>query len=121
MRTLLVAMSMSVIASAQTISGIVVDEKGAPLTGVLVAHVVVAWRPFLTDANGAFSVSPRGAAVVFRKQGYASTFVQIGAQHDFRIELHPAVEHQLSGCDARSRCAKFDGGGRNVVFSHAGQ
>ncbi len=111
MNKLLMLAFVSLAASAQTISGIVVDEKGAPLAGVLVAHVVVDWRPFLTDANGAFSVSPTGAAIVLRKKGYDSTFVQIGTQRDLRIELHPATEHTLPSCDAKSRCNKFQRGG----------
>ena len=116
MRTLLLIAALSFAASAQTISGIVVDEKGAPLAGVSVQHVVFAFRPLLTDANGAFRVSPGGAAVVLRKAGYDSAFLRIGTERNFRIEMHPARERHLPKCEANARCEKFGGATGSLCF-----
>ncbi len=94
-RLLLLMSLISAVASAQTVSGIVVDEKGAPLSGVRVKLNKV------TDADGRFEdVTP---PIVLRKPEYVSKFVGPDAEGELRVVLDTAPQKWIPVC--QKKCA----------------
>jgi hypothetical protein len=105
MRTLILVTAISFIASAQTISGIVVDEKGAPLDDVRVEYKKV------TNSDGRFANVP--VPTVLRKSGYSSVFVRDGAT-DLHVVMKKASVGGLPQCT--KRCETVEGWQTSFCF-----
>ncbi len=88
--TILAASFLGTLASAQNraISGIVVDESGAPVVGAAVVLVGNTSVGAVTSLDGTFGLSvPAGASISVTCIGYAEQVIPVGNQSQFRIVL----------------------------------
>ncbi|MBR1489276.1 MAG: SusC/RagA family TonB-linked outer membrane protein [Bacteroidales bacterium] len=88
--TILAATFLGTVASAQNraISGIVVDESGAPVVGAAVVLVGNTSVGAVTSLDGTFGLSvPAGASISVTCIGYAEQVIPVGNQSQFRIVL----------------------------------
>ena len=88
--TILAASFLGTLASAQNraISGIVVDESGAPVVGAAVVLVGNTSVGAVTSLDGTFGLSvPAGASISVTCIGYAEQVIPVGNQTQFRIIL----------------------------------
>ena len=88
--TILAASFLGTVASAQNraISGIVVDESGAPVVGAAVVLVGNTSVGAVTSLDGTFGLSvPAGASISVTCIGYAEQVIPVGNQSQFRIVL----------------------------------
>ena len=87
---ILAATLLGTVASAQNraISGIVVDESGAPIVGAAVVLVGNTSVGAVTSLDGTFGLSvPAGASISVTCIGYAEQVIPVGNQSQFRIIL----------------------------------
>jgi len=72
---------------AVTITGTVVDEKGAPLPGVSV-QIKGSAKTVATSGTGTFSISvERGAILVFRYIGFEVKEITVGTENNLKVTL----------------------------------
>lgn len=75
----------------RTISGVVVDDSGQPVSGAHIDHSDIEPREQLfTDDRGRFQIRTRAPAVVIRKLGYNGQLVRISGL-ELRVVLHRAT------------------------------
>src|SRR5262245_30836714 len=93
--------------SPVTLSGVVKDDSGAPISEVSIDHAGSGIAK--TDAQGRFEISTRAPAVVFRKSGFQSRYLHVEKDQSFGLSIRldgPAP--QAPECGRQSRCSSLD-------------
>lgn len=80
-------------ASAQTVTGMLTDEKGEALIGATIQVKGVADQGTITDADGSFSLNAkRGDVLVFNYVGYRTQELLLGSETRIQVQLELAAE-----------------------------
>lgn len=99
------------------VAAVVVDREGKPIPGVSVDHHGNLRQTVLTNADGRFELQTKAPALVLRKDGYRSHFMQVSATVQARVILDPAESAGTpKGCTTASHCESIEGWGAEFCF-----
>jgi hypothetical protein len=80
------------------LSGVVTDQQGNPVAGARFDHLDELAKSRYVDAEGKFEFYTKGAALVLRKVGFNSVFLEAREARDLTIVLTPAVSRAFPTC-----------------------
>ncbi len=102
------AAGQSMLPAPATLSGVVTDSDGKPLSNVWIYHTGVRVENIRTNAQGHFEIVTRAPAIVFRKQGFQSKYMRVEESRNLSIVLTGPAP-LMKECGAWGRCLTLKG------------
>ena len=94
---------------ALTISGVVLNSVGEPVTNASIVDTTSS-RGYSTDDNGNFAVTTRAPVLVFVRPGYTSVRITTRAASDIKVTLLPITDPAPKLCPDDAICDSLPGG-----------